>query len=161
MRSAVVLTDDVCLGDGVDAVRHTVERVAPAVDDVVISCQCEHRAQIDAALSAADYRLAADPVPGGGPVAGIRSGCRVARGERTFVTACDDPLGAAEITGLFEAHDASGVVPRIEGQLRPLSAVYDTGAAVTAADTTLGMGSSSVTDMLDRLAVRVVTDPVQ
>jgi len=31
------------------------------------------------------------------------------------------------------------------------------GAAVAAADTTLGMGSSAVTDMLDRLSVRVVT----
>lgn len=110
MRSAVVLTDDVCLGDGVDAVHHTVERVVPAVDDIVISCQCEHRAQIDVALSAADYRLSANPVPGGWPVAGIRSGCRVARGERTFVTACDDSLDTAEITGLFEAYDASRVV---------------------------------------------------
>jgi molybdopterin-guanine dinucleotide biosynthesis protein A len=160
MRSAVVLADGVCLADGADPVRHTVEGVTPAVDDVVISCQCEQRERIDAALSAADYRLAADPVPGGGPVAGIRSGCRVARGAATFVTDCDEPLTPDGITALFEACEAGEVaVPRIEGDLRPLSAVYNTGAAVDAADVTLGMGSSAVTDMLDRLSVQVVADP--
>jgi len=158
MRSAVVLTDGVCPTDGVDAIQGTVERVAPAVDDVVISCQCEHRERIDAALSADSYRLAVDPVPGGSPVAGIRRGCRVARGDATFVTTCDGPADPELATALFAAVDADGAVPRIDGQLRPLSAVYDTAAAVSAADVTLGMGSSSVTDLLDRLSVRVVTD---
>ena len=157
MRSAVVLTDDVCLADGADAVQHTVDRVAPAVDDVVVSCRCEQRERIDAALSAGGYRLAVDPVPGGGPVAGIRRGCRVARGAATFVTTPDSTVGPELATRLFEARDGDGAVPRTDGHLRPLSAVYDTGAAVAAADTTLGMGSSAVTDMLDRLSVRVVT----
>jgi len=37
--------------------------------------------------------------------------------------------------------------------------VYDTAAAIAAADVTLGMGSASVTEMLDRLAVQVVPVP--
>lgn len=158
MRSAVVLADDVCLADGVDPVERTVERVTPAVDDVVISCQCEQRERIDAALAVGGYRLAVDPVPDGGQVAGIRSGCRVARGAATFVTACADAVGPEGVERLFDAREADGAVPRMDGSLRPLSAVYDTDAAVAAADVTLGTGSSSVADMLDRLSVRVVPD---
>jgi molybdopterin-guanine dinucleotide biosynthesis protein A len=105
-------------------------------------------------LPETDYRLAVDPVPDGGPVADIRSGCRVARARRAFVTTCETEFVRPElVTRLFESAEGDGAVPRVRGTPRPLAAVYDTDAAVAAAETTLGMGSTSVTDLVDRLTV--------
>ncbi|MFB6222683.1 MAG: NTP transferase domain-containing protein [Haloarcula sp.] len=65
-----------------------------------------------------------DPVPDGGPVAGIRTGCRVARGEWTFVTPCDRPFVPTALPQqLFEAADGDGAVPLVGGRPRPLSPV--------------------------------------
>lgn len=171
MRSAVVLaggystrfgeqdkaTADL---DGRPLIRHVVAGIEDAVDEVVVNCRDDQRATLAEALSGLQPRFAFDPVPDGGPVAGIRTGCRVARGRWTYVTACDTPfLPATLAERLFEAAEADGAVPAIGGRHRPLSAVYDTAAAVQACDTTLGLGSRAVTDFLERLSPVTVVDP--
>jgi molybdopterin-guanine dinucleotide biosynthesis protein A len=154
MRSAVVLANAAEQSDSGPSLDGTVERVAPAVDEVVVACRDEQRDAVAAALPETDYRVAVDPVPDGGPVADIRSGCRVARGRRTFVTTCETRfVGPDLVTRLFESVEGDGAVPRIDGTVRPLAAVYDTDAVIAAAETTLGMGSTSLTDLLDRLTV--------
>jgi molybdopterin-guanine dinucleotide biosynthesis protein A len=154
MRSGLVLTTDPV---DYDRVAETIERVRPSVDEVVVSCRDEHRDELTATLDPADCRFAVDPVPDRGPVAGIRSGCRVARGSETFVTADSTPSVRPElIDRLFESVEYEGVVSRLGGQRRPLIAVYDTDAAVEAAETTLGLGSGAVDDLLDRIAVTTV-----
>lgn len=172
MRSAVVLagghstrfgeqdkaTADL---DGEPMVRHVVETVGEVVDEVVLNCRDDQRAAIENALSGLDVRFAFDPVPDGGPVAGIRAGCRVARGEWTFVVPCDTPFVPAVLPErLFELAEADGAIPRIGGRRRPLTAVYDTTAAIEACDTTLGLGSRAVTDFCQRLSPVTVADPV-
>lgn len=160
MRSAVVLADSAGSGARTPPIKRAVNRVAPAVDEVVVSCRREQRESIEAALKTAPYRLAMDPVPGRSPVADIRSGCRVARGAETFVMTPDaDGVRPGLVTELFEACELEGAVPRIDGENRPLTAVYDTAAAIAAADVTLGMGSASVTEMLDRLAMQALPVP--
>jgi len=62
--------------DGEPLVRRVVERVAPAVDEVVVNCRAEQRTPIGQALDGLNYRFAVDPVPDGGPVAGVRTACR-------------------------------------------------------------------------------------
>ncbi|MDS0278895.1 molybdenum cofactor guanylyltransferase [Halomicroarcula sp. S1AR25-4] len=146
--------------DGTPLVRRVVDRIEPAVDEVVVNCRRGQRTAIDDALTGHDYRLAVDPVPDGGPVAGVRAGCRVARGRETFVTACDMPFVRPLLAErLFEASEGDGAVPRIGGRLRPLAAVYHTRAVIEAADTTLGLGSGALRDMLDRLSMTVVPGP--
>lgn len=172
MRSAVVLAGGYSTRfgerdkataelDGVPLVRRVVERVAPAVDEVVVNCREDQRDAIETALGGLDHRFAVDPVPDGGPVAGIRTGCRVAGGSWTFVTACDMPrVHPVLAEHLFEVAEDDGAVPRVEGRCRPLAATYRTAAAVEAADTVLGLGSRAVTDVLPRLSVVTVDDPV-
>jgi len=155
MRSAVVLAESAGAGVRTPPVKRAVNRVAPAVDEVVVSCQRGRREEVEAALDEETYRLAVDPVPGRSPVADIRSGCRVARGTEVFVMTADDDVRPALVTELFEACKREAAIPRIDGENRPLTAVYDTAAAIAAADVTLGMGSASITEMLDRLAVQI------
>lgn len=165
MRSAVLLVgrDDsrwVTPGPTVDGtVRDAVERIAPVVDDVVVSCPADRAEAVEAELGNSEYRLATDRVPDGGPVAGLRSGCRLARGQWTCVTATAAPVRPELLTALFEAADGDGAIARRDGHDRPLAAVYDTAAAIEAAETTLGMGSRAMTVVLERLDVTVVPNP--
>lgn len=172
MRSAVVLTGGyscrfgdrekaIAELDGEPLIRRVTERVADAVDEVVINCRREQREGIETALSGLEYRVAVDPVPGRGPVAGVRTGCRLARGTWTFVTACDMPfLEPVVVRSLFAGVDAEGVVPHVDGRPRPLAGVYRTERAVEAADITLQTGARSLRDFVDRLSVVAVTDSV-
>lgn len=171
MRSAVILAGgyskrfgqwDKALAEveGEPLVRRVAERVTPAVDELIVNCRGEQRGAIASALSGLDYRMALDPSPDGGPVAGIRTGCRATRADWTFVTACDMPLVSAALASeLFEATAAEGAVPRIDGRLRPLAAVYRTSAAVEAAEATLEADSGAVMALLDRLSTATVRDP--
>jgi len=165
MRSAIVLagrTDTPRVASGPTAegtVRDAVERLSPAVDDVVVSCPADRADAVEAELGGTEYRLATDRVPDGGPVAAIRSGCRVARGRRACVTTPQSAADPALVTALFEAADRDGAIARLEGRDCPLVAVYDTEAAIEAAETTLGMGSQAMTHVLERLDVTVVGDP--
>ncbi|QLG49700.1 molybdenum cofactor guanylyltransferase [Natrinema halophilum] len=161
MRSAVVLAGGYSTRfrdsdkataelDGAPLVHRIAECVAPAVDEILVNCREEQCEDIAAALAAVRHRLAVDPVPDGGPVAGIRTGCRIARGRWTFVVACDMPFVRAGLANrLFDAADGDGAVPRIDGRSRPLAAVYHTHAVVAAADRALHAGSGAVFDLLD------------
>lgn len=163
MRSAVILAsglDPTAPQRTPKSLRQTVARVRPAVDEVVVSSRDSQVETIESALANVEFRLAVDPVPGGGSVADIRSGCRVARGQRTFVTDCTASwLRPANVERLFDAATEDGAVARIDGSVDPLVAVYDTDAIVGAADTTLGTGARAATQLLDRVDVATVAGP--
>lgn len=67
-----------------------------------------------------------DEVPGQGPVAGILYGLQAARHDVCFVTSCDsacvDLQFVSHLLSLSEGYDV--VVPRWDGRLQPLHAVY-------------------------------------
>lgn len=172
MRSAVILAGGYSnrFGDqekaiveleGESLVRRVTKRVTDAVDEVIVNCRRDQRGAIETALSELEYRVAVDPVPGRGPVAGVRTGCRLAGGTWTFVTACDMPFLQSEVVNkLFEAANTDGVIPRVDGHRQPLAGVYRTDRAVEVADTTLRTGSRSMRDFVDRLSVDTITDSV-
>jgi len=159
MRSGVILVEPTNSSDIDGRVRDAVERVGSAVDDVVVSCPAGRAEAVEAQLDGLGYRLATDRVPDGGHVAAMRSGCRVARGRQTCVTTPAAPIHPELLSTLFEAADRDGAVARIGGHERPLLAVYDTEAAIEAAETTLGMGSRAMTQVLERLDVATVAEP--
>jgi molybdopterin-guanine dinucleotide biosynthesis protein A len=147
--------------DGEPLVARVVDRLADTVDEVVVNCRADQRAAIADALGDRAYRVAIDPVPDRGPVAGIRTGCRVASGRWTFVTACDMPFVDGDLAAtLLDAAAGDGAIAHVGGHRQPLAAVYRTDRAVAAADTTLSTGSRALTDMLGHLSLAAVTDPV-
>lgn len=142
--------------DGTPAVRRIAERLDSIVDEVVVHCRAEQRSAVDAALAGLDCRLAVDPVPDEGPIAGMRTGFRVASGDRAAVVACDMPRTDAHLLDrLFESCGATAV-PRSDGRLHPLHAVYDAAAARAACERTLAAGSRRLYDLLARVDPVVV-----
>jgi molybdopterin-guanine dinucleotide biosynthesis protein A len=137
-------------------VRRVAERVDSVTDELIVNCRDDQRVAITEALEGLDYRLAVDPIPDEGPVAGMRTGLRVARGDAVAVVACDMPLVDPELfERLFERVDTAAV-PRADGHLQPLHAVYGRHAARFACDRTLANGSRRLADALARLDPVVV-----
>lgn len=171
MRSAVVLAggyssrfgeQDKALAtlDDEPLLRRVVDSIDGAVAEVIVNCREEQRDAMDEILPD-DVRFAIDRVPDSGPVAGIRDGCRMARGDWTFVTACDMPfLDTEYIELLFDTAADDGAVPRVDGHPVALAAVYDTTAAVESADLTLQTGSKAMTEFLAKLSPVFVDDSI-
>ncbi|MGB9966030.1 molybdenum cofactor guanylyltransferase [Halobacterium hubeiense] len=137
-------------------VRRVADRLAGVVDELVVNCRADQRAGIASALDGLDYRLAVDPVPDEGPVAGMRTGLRVARGDAVGVVACDMPHADPGLfERLFDRADTAAV-PRADDHLQPLHAVYGRHAARFACDRTLADGSRKLADALARLDPAVV-----
>ncbi|WP_436907869.1 molybdenum cofactor guanylyltransferase [Halosimplex marinum] len=160
MRSALLLTGvgDVFGAPAADApLGRVAAAVAPAVDEVVVACSADDRSDAAEALGDLPHRLAVDPIADEGPVAAIRTGVRVASGDAVAVVAGDVPtVDTSLLDDCFEACDDTAAVPRSDGRLHPLHAVYDADAARVACDHTLAAGSGRLYDVLSRLDPVVV-----
>ena len=153
---------------GAPLVGHAAAALAPAVDELVLNCRVDQREPLADALDGLDDRLpvrfAVDPVPDEGPVAGLLTGLRVARGRHVVVAGCDQPfLRTATVATLFDratgaASDDPGTDPApdgaaalVDGRRQPLPAVYRTTAARAAAERTLATGSRALRGVLARV----------
>lgn len=76
-----------------------------------------------------NIKIAQDIIPGLGPLGGIYTGLTHASNECIFTTACDMPFIKSELIyhmiNLSDAYDV--VVPKIQGRLQPLHAIYSKG----------------------------------
>lgn len=167
MRSALILaggrstrfgTADKALAevDGTPLLRRVADRVDAVVDEIVVNCRSDQRDRFESVLGGLEYRMAIDPVPDGGPVAGMRAGLRVVRGQAVAVVACDMPhVDPSLFERLFEVRNG-GAIPRSDGRLLPLHAVYDARSTRVAAERTLAAGSRRLDDVVARIDPVVV-----
>ena len=170
-RTAVVLAGgrSTRFGDGDKAVadlagtpmiRRVIDRVAPAVDSVVINCREAQMPAIRAALSGVDIPVAfaEDEYPDEGPMAGMATGLRAVETEYAFVVACDMPFVEADLVDyLFEraaGHDAA--VPRPEQWFETTHAVYRADAMADACEAALAEGDARIVAPLFDLEFVVV-----
>jgi len=140
---------------GTPMIRRVADRIAPAVDAVVVNCRGDQTAGIRDALSGYDRptSFAEDPEPDEGPIAGIRTGLRAVETEYALVVACDMPFVDPDVAGyLFErAGGRDAAVPRRDGYLEPTHAVYRASAMATACADALAAGDRRVVDAVYRL----------
>jgi molybdopterin-guanine dinucleotide biosynthesis protein A/molybdopterin converting factor small subunit len=106
--------------DGEPLISHVVAALTPLFADIVIVGAPGQE------LPALPVTVVRDDVAFQGPVGGLCYGLRAARGEVCFVTSCDSvflsrPLIRDLVARIVE-HDV--VVPRWQGRLQPLHAVY-------------------------------------
>ena len=145
---------------GTPMIRRVADRVAPAVDEVVVNCRADQREAIDAALDGFDHPVsfALDPEPDLGPLAGIAAGLDAAEGTYALVVACDMPfVASALVSSLFErAEGHDGAVPRPDEWLQTTQAVYRTDAMAAAARQALDEGDRRVVAPLEGLDIVVV-----
>jgi molybdopterin-guanine dinucleotide biosynthesis protein A len=137
---------------GTPMVRRVADRLAPAVDALVVNCRQDQRAAIGDALSGygLPVRYAIDRKEDLGPVAGIERGLRAALdeydAEYAFVAACDlpflDPVLAAHLLDCVGDHDAA--VPRPDEWFEVLHAGYRAEPMAAACSAALDRGEGKI-----------------
>ena len=110
----------------------------------------------------AGYRVLADREPGLGPLGGLATALDHAAGRPVFALACDLPRATSELVehllglaGGAEPGSAAAWVPRAEGRLQPLCALY-TAACAAPLDDYLAGGERRAIEFLERVTCRVV-----
>ncbi|MGM0590654.1 MAG: molybdenum cofactor guanylyltransferase [Halobacteriota archaeon] len=146
--------------DGRPMIRHVVEAVEPAVDEVVVNCRPTQRSTFETVLDGVDVTFAEDPITDRGPVAGLRTGLRSTDAEYAAVLACDMPfVTAALLSFLFsEARNRTGAISGSDGRFRPFPSVVHVRAASVDCTDAIVEGEGRLHDFFDLLAPRVVPD---
>jgi molybdopterin-guanine dinucleotide biosynthesis protein A len=106
--------------DGKPMIQHLVERLAPRFDEVLISGGTPDTYRF---LGVA---VVPDALPDQGPLGGLLAALQAARNPLCLVVACDMPNVSADLVErmLSAADGVDAVVPRVEGQVEPVCAVY-------------------------------------
>lgn len=146
---------DKCLLDigGRSLLAHTVDKLANVSDDlIVVTSDPAYCEVLDASA-----RLVPDQKPGMGSLMGIYSGLREAHYSHALVVACDMPfLNLAllrHMLPLADAHDV--VIPRLDGMLEPLHAIYGKSCLPHMLQL-LDQGQRRIISFFDRVRVRYV-----
>ncbi len=139
----------------------TVEKLQRAADEVIIVARNANQAAIlRTVVQAQDIVFTCDSVSGFGPVAGLESGMRCAKGSLVFATGCDLPfLNVLVIEKLFElAEGYDAAVPvRQNGMMEPLHAVYDREKMMRACENALERGERRIQAPLRELRVNRIS----
>lgn len=139
--------------DGQPLITRTVQALTRLSEDLVIVTNDPDRY----ASLALPARLVPDEIRGVGALMGIYSGLKVARHSHAIVVACDMPfLNVALLrymTDLIEGHDV--VIPRIDGMLEPLHALYGKACLPPMAEL-LAQGRHKIRAFFHRVRVRYV-----
>lgn len=146
---------------GTPMIRRVADRLVEPIDELVINCRTDQTERIDAALAGYNHevRVAEDPKPDRGPMAGIHTGLRATTGEYAVVVAADMPfIEPALVSHLFAraaGHDAA--VPRLDdGWLQTTHAVYCATAMADACEAALARGDRRTVAPLSALDCVVV-----
>lgn len=157
-RSAVVLAGAPTAAEGRDlALPRVVARATGVADDVVVNCRGSDAEAVRATLAdvAPNARVAADPVADQGPVYGLLTGLRLARGDYAVVTAPGRP--PADVPTVEELADALGdhdcAVPVMDGARGPLPGLFAVERTRSACDVALARGVEGLPGLLDLLDV--------
>ena len=148
--------------DGEPLLGRVVERVGRATDRVVVSCRDEQRDTFERVCDGASVpvQFVVDPVPDGGPLAGLSAALDVVETPFVAVVACDMPgVDPAFLDALFEyAAGCDGAVPTLrDGHLQPLQAVYRATVLQDAIEACQSYRNPGPRTVIERLDVRVLS----
>jgi molybdopterin-guanine dinucleotide biosynthesis protein A len=106
-----------------------------------------------------DVETVADHFPGGGPLAGLHAALLASRHPHAFVAACDMPGLDADVIRFLVARigAADAIVPRWEGDVEPLHAVYAARCLPTI-ERSLRAGRHAMRELLAALSVDFVSE---
>lgn len=138
---------------GIPLIEHVLQRAAGLAEEVLITTNRP------ADFAYLGVRLVHDRAPGAGALPGLLSALEAAQGETVLLLACDLPFICRPLLEhlLDLAHEADLIIPRWNGNLEPLHAVYSRSCAesVRAAVQT---GQQRMIDLLPRVTHWVVDE---
>jgi molybdopterin-guanine dinucleotide biosynthesis protein A len=135
-------------------VRRIIVALQPLVSELVVLANDDRLAGLEKA------RMVLDPQPHAGVLPALAAGLRQAGGEICLAVACDMPFVS---TALFEhllaqAEEHDVVIPRTEGYLEPMHAVYRRQAVLDAIEAALARGEQRMISYFGAVRVREVSE---
>ena len=121
---------------------------------VYVSAQGPFPTEIDRRL---DCPVLIDRQPWGGPLRALHSACETIANERIFALAADLPrVDAPLLERIADAWlpEDEAVVPRHDGRIEPLAALYARSAILQESFTLFGEPRSSMHDLIERIGAR-------
>ena len=168
MKSGVVLAGGKGLRFGKDKaliqfkgkplVKWVMEVIDEVVDEIILSLPSD--AEVFKFLEAvgSNIKIVKDTEPDLGPISGLLSSFREAKGEYVAVAPCDSPFIKPDlyklIFGKADGHD--GAVPFINNFWEPLHAVYKRETFIVALEKALSQGKNRPTDAYPYLDIQKV-----
>jgi molybdopterin-guanine dinucleotide biosynthesis protein A len=105
-----------------------------------------------------EARVVLDSEPHAGVLPALAAGLSAARGERCLAVACDMPFVSRPLFELMLRLDADVVIPRTEGYLEPMHAVYRRASVLLAIEAALARGEQRMISYFADVRVREVDD---
>jgi molybdenum cofactor guanylyltransferase len=138
-------------------IERTASELARVFDDIVVVAAPESEAIELPALGAAT--IVHDDDAYQGPVGALARGLRAARHELAFACSCDLPMLRSDVASwmLSLAHGYDAVIPRVDGRLQPLHAVYRRQCA-DVFDAMLARGEHRPRAIADEVNARIVSE---
>lgn len=138
---------------GKPLVQHVIDRLGRLADEIVITTNEPE------AYRPLGFRIASDPEPGAGALAGLLTALRAAAGDPVLIAACDMPFASPRLAAqmLGWTPPAQAVVPRHDGEFEPLFAVYRQ-ACIPAIERALRRGDRRVISFFGDVALRTVDE---
>ncbi|MBI4236266.1 MAG: molybdenum cofactor guanylyltransferase [Chloroflexi bacterium] len=144
------------IGD-IPLLRRVVDAVACACAEVLLAGEQAGREEI---TLPAEVRWVPDIHPGRGPLGGLHAGLVAARHDYVLAVACDMPFLHPPLlellVSLASGHEA--VVPRVQGRLQTLHAVYARSCLPVVEGLLAGPGAPSLHDLVSHLRIRYVEE---
>jgi molybdopterin-guanine dinucleotide biosynthesis protein A len=144
--------------EGKPIVKWVMKVIDEVVDEVILSLSSD--AEVFNFLDAVsdNIKIVKDAKPDLGPISGLLSSFREAKGEYVAVAPCDSPFIIAELYKLlFERADGhDGAVPYINNFWEPLHAVYKKDTFIIALEKALSQGKNRPTDAYPYLDIEKV-----
>ncbi len=139
---------------GKPMIAHVLQKVSKLGDDLLITTNngvnYEHL----------NVRLVADAEPGAGALEGLLTALQAATTEFVLVVACDMPfLNESLLAHLVDSRSNFDViVPRWEGRLQPLHAVYRREDCITAIQAQLAANNKRVVSFFDDVRTHIIEE---
>ena len=142
---------------GESLIQRTISRLTQLGESIIlVLAQNQEKPELS---SYSEVKITTDLDSGKGPLAGIYSGLKISNNEYCVAVACDMPFLNIDLLRYMKnlAPGFDAVIPRIDGEVEPLHAVYSQNCAGVI-ETMLKQNDLKVRDMLDQVKVRYVEE---
>lgn len=144
---------------GKPLVKWVIEPMGKVVDEIILSLSSEPDIPNFVETIGIDIKMVKDVHPGLGPISGLLSSFKEAKGEYVAVAPCDSPFIKPELYELLfeKAKGYDGAVPFINNFWEPIHAVYKRKTFITAMEEALHEGKKRPADTYPYLNIQKVT----
>lgn len=141
---------------GVPLLVNVITRLRPLVAEVILVANDPER------LAELEARVVGDRYPGRGVLAGVHAGLLAARGEWAFIVAADMPFLSPALLTMLQSRAGAAcdvVIPRWQGELEPLHALYRPARCAKAAEAALLQEQRRIVAFFPQVRVCLIEEP--